>query len=190
MDLVTRVKQILTTPKTEWPVIEGENAPHIKVFTTYVVPLALIPAIAAFIGYGLIGVHSFHSFGWGLRQAITQYITMAGGVYLSAFVINALADNFGAQKNFDKAFSLVAYAYTPMFVGGIFYIYYSLSALAGLAGLYGLYLLYIGLAPMMKQPADKTTSYFVVSLLVLVVVSILLSFVLAAVLIGSAFRYY
>ncbi|GHV23153.1 YIP1 family protein [Bacteroidia bacterium] len=191
MEIVSRIKSILVSPKKEWQTIEAENEPHTKVFTSYVVPLALIPAVAAFIGYGLIGysvlgVH-VHSVSWGIRQAIVQYVAMLGGTYLTAFVINALADNFGAKKDFDRAFSLVAYAYTPMFVAGVFYILPSLSVLASLAGLYGLYLLYIGLQPMMKAPADKQTSYFVVSLIVTVAVSAVLSIVLAAILLRGTY---
>ncbi|MDR0429978.1 MAG: YIP1 family protein [Tannerellaceae bacterium] len=191
MEIISRVKNILTAPKKEWAVIESEHTPHAKVFTAYVVLLAIIPAAAAFIGYGVIGysVLGIHvgSVSWGIRQAIVQYVAMLGGTYLTAFVINALADNFGAKKDFDHAFSLVAYAYTPMFVGGVFYLLPSLSWLASLAGLYGLYLLYTGLQPMMKAPADRQTSYFVVSLIVTVVVSTVLSFVLAAVLLRGTY---
>lgn len=191
MEIASRIKSILVSPKKEWQTIEAENELHVKVFASYVVLLALIPAVAAFIGYGLIGysvlgVH-VHSVSWGIRQAIVQYAAMLGGTYLTAFVINALADNFGAKKDFDRAFSLVAYAYTPMFVAGVLYILPSLSILASLAGLYGLYLLYIGLQPMMKAPAEKQTSYFVVSLIVTISVSAVLSIVLAAILLRGAY---
>jgi hypothetical protein len=193
MELIERIKSILVSPKTEWQTVEAENTPHMKVFTSYVIPLALIPAIAAFIGYGLIGYTVFgvhvHSISWGVRQAIVQYAAMLGGTYFTAFVINALAENFGARKDFDRAFSLVAYAYTPMFVAGVFCLLPSLSWLASLAGLYGLYLLYIGLQPLMKTPADKQAVYFIISLVVTVAVSALLSVVLAAILLsGTYFR--
>ena len=191
MEIINRVKNILTTPKTEWPIIEEENDPHVKVFTTYVVPLALIPAVAALIGYGLIG-HSFlgvhvGSIGWGLRWAIKLYVTMLAGTYITAFVIDALAPNFGTQKDLNRAFSLVAYAYTPMFIAGVFYILPSLAWIAGLGGLYGLYLLYIGLQPMMKVSDDKQTSYFVVSLVVTVLVSVILNTILSAILLRGIF---
>jgi hypothetical protein len=193
MDLVSRVKQILTSPKTEWPVIEAENAPHAKVFTTYVVPLALIPAVASLIGYWLIGTHGLHLFRFGLYHAILQYVLMLGGTYVTAFVIDALAPNFSAQKSLDKAYSLVAYAYTPAMIGGIFYLIPALSSLASLAGLYSLYLLYIGLKPLMKQPEDKTMSYFIVSLIVFVVafavLTLVIGAILGAILIGSASAY-
>jgi hypothetical protein len=117
-----------------------------------------------------------------------QYISMLGGTYLTAFVIDMLAANFGAQKDFNKAFSLVAYAYTPMLVTGVFYILPSLSWLASLGGLYSLYLLYIGLEPIMKVLKEKQTPYFVVSLVVMVVVAVILSVVLTAILLGGAYK--
>ncbi|MDR2811192.1 MAG: YIP1 family protein [Tannerellaceae bacterium] len=186
MEIISRVKSILVSPKEEWQTIEAENAPHAKVFTSYVVPLALIPAIAALVGYGLIS--SVLGIGWGIRQAIVQYVVMLGGTYITAFIINALAENFGAKKDFDRAFSLTAYAYTPMFVAGVFYLLPSLSWLASLAGgLYSLYLLYIGLQPMMKVPADRQTTYFVISLIATVVVSGILSVVFTAILLQGTF---
>jgi len=187
MDIINRIKNVLVSPKTEWTAIEAENMPHAKVFTTYVVPLALIPAVASLIGYGFLRVSVFGIYGgsliaWGVRYAIMQYALMLGGVYITAFVIDALAENFGAKKDFDRAFSLVAYSYTPMFVAGVLYILPTLAWLAALAGLYGLYLLYIGLQPMMKATDEKQTSYFVVSLVVMIVVSAVLSAILRAVL--------
>ena len=193
MDLINRVKQILVSPKTEWQTIDSENDTSVIVLTKYVLLLAAIPAVAAFIGYGVIGYSVFGfrvaSVDWGIRQAIIQYVTMVGGVYLTALVINLLSENFGSKKSFDKAFSLVAYAYTPAFIGGVFNIYYSLSIVASLASIYSLYLLYVGLTPMMKTPDDKRTSYFVVSLLVMVAASVILGLVLAALIIGSAHRF-
>ena len=187
MEIINRVKNVLVSPKTEWSAIEAENEPHAKVFTTYVVLLALIPAVASFIGYGLIGHSVFGvkvggTISWGLRQAIVQYIAMICGVYVTAFVIDFLAENFGAKKDLNRAFSLVAYSYTPMFVAGVFYLLPSLAWLASLAGLYGLYLLYIGLQPMMKVSAEKQTTYFVVSLVVTILVSVILSAILGAIL--------
>ena len=191
MDIINRAKQILISPKTEWPIIDNENDPNMVVLTKYVLLLAAIPAVAIFIGDGLIGysVLGFHvgSISIGFRQAINQYIAMVGGVYITAFVIDLLAPNFGSQKNFDKAFSLVAYAYTPVFVGGIFYIFHPLGILASLASLYSLYLLYVGLVPMMKTPDEKRTSYFVVSLLVMMVAFIVLSKILTVIFIGRGF---
>jgi len=122
-----------------------------------------------------------------IRQAIVQWIAMAGGIYLTAYVINFLAENFGAKKDFDRAFSLVAYSYTPMLIAGIFYLLPALSWLALLAGLYGLYILYLGMQPMMKVPEDKNAGYFVVSLIATIVVMAVILAVLTAILLRSYF---
>jgi len=191
MEIVNRVKNILVAPKVEWATIEAEQDPHVKILTSYLLLLALIPAVSQFIGEGLIGrtvlgIHIGGTVSWGIRQAISSYISMIGGVYLTAFVINLLAESFGSTKNFDKAFALVAYSYTPMCLAGIFHIFPSLSILALLAGLYGLYILYTGLKPMMKTPDEKQTIYFVVSLISVIVVTAILSAVLAAILLSSS----
>jgi len=180
-----RIKQIILAPKTEWDVIAGENAPQSKVFMGYVLPLSLITLVAAFIGYGLIGFSvlgtHFSSISWGIRQAIVQWVVMVGGLYVTALVINLFAETFGAKKNFDKAFSLVAYAYTPMLLAGIFYILPMLSFLVWVGGLYSLYLLYLGLKPMMEAPAQKITTYFVVSLIGMIVATGVISAILTAI---------
>jgi hypothetical protein len=189
--LVNRIKSIVLSPKTEWVAIESENAPWAKTLTNFLL-LAAIPAVAALIGYGLIGQSTFgvrfHSMEWGIRMAIMQYVLMVGGVFITAGIIYLLADTFKSEKNFDRAFALVAWAYAPMCVAGVLYIIPALSWLASLAGLYGLYTLYIGLKPMMKTPEDKATDYFFVSLLVTIAVSAILSSVLSGIIIGSMFK--
>ena len=187
MDIINRVKNILASPKTEWETIEAERLPSAQLLTSYLLLLALIPAAAQFIGQGFIGtttVFGIKTVGitFGLKAAITSYVTIVGGAYLAAWIINMLATSFGSEQNFDQAFALVVYAYTPMYVAGIFYIFPSLGIIALIAAIYGLYLLYIGLQPMMKTPADKTTVYFIVSLVCIVVVSVILTAVLTLIL--------
>ena len=190
MNLINRVKSILLTPKTEWPVIETEQTDVKTLTINYLLLLALIPAIAGFIGYGLIGQNVFGvhigSAGYGLRHAITSLIGTIGGAFLTAYIIDLLAPNFGSEKNFLKSFQLVVYSYTPMMVAGILLIIPTLGMLASLAGLYGLYLLYIGLQPMKKTPEDKKTSYFVVSLIIVILVSIVLSAILSSMVITTS----
>lgn len=189
MNTIQRAKNTLMTPKAEWELISEENSGHVKLLTGYLIPLALIPAIAGFIGYGLIGysVIGIHigSISFGIRQALVSFISTVGGVYLSAWIISFLADKFDSLKSFDKAFGLVAYSYTPMCIAGIFLIYTPLSFLVGLGGLYGLYLMYVGLSPMLKTPAEKKTPFFLVSLLAVALVSVILSAILGAVIISS-----
>ncbi|HVK81859.1 MAG TPA: YIP1 family protein, partial [Verrucomicrobiae bacterium] len=54
--LVDRAKNILLTPKAEWEKISAEPFDLQKLYVGYVVPLAALAAICAFIGTSLIGV--------------------------------------------------------------------------------------------------------------------------------------
>lgn len=192
MNIIERVKNILIKPKDEWEVISRENTPVAKLVTSYLLLLALIPAAAQFIRYGLIGYnipfagHVSGSWSWGIRQAVVSYIATVGGAFISAMIIDMLAPNFASRKNFNKAMELVVYSYTASLVAGIFYLIPGLGFLAMLGGLYGLYLLYMGMKPMMETPEEKLASYFVVSLLVIIGVSIVLSLILGAILLSSA----
>ena len=57
--LIDRVKNILLTPKTEWPVIAGESATVPDLYKNYIVVLAAIPAVLGFIKSSIIGSGAF-----------------------------------------------------------------------------------------------------------------------------------
>lgn len=126
MNLVDRAKNILITPKTEWEVIKNEQTSTADLFTKYVMILALIPVIATFIGQSLIGI-SLGPFGSykvpvsnGLIYAVVYYILSIAGVYLVAFIIDALAPSFGSTKNMDASLKVAVYSYTAAWIAGIF----------------------------------------------------------------------
>ena len=54
--LIARVKNILLTPKTEWPVIAAEPDTTAGLFTRYILILSLILAVAGFLKSSLIGI--------------------------------------------------------------------------------------------------------------------------------------
>jgi hypothetical protein len=184
MNIVDRAKNIIMTPKTEWPAIAAEEPNAAQIVSGYVIPLALIPAVAAILGYGLIGRGMYSSFTWGIAMAIISFVVAVGGVYLTAFVIDYLAPNFGSQKNFGRAMQLVAYSYTPAWVAGILNIVPVLGVLALIASIYGLYLLYLGLPHTMKTPQDKVVVYMVVSIIALIIVYFVLTAILTAIVMG------
>jgi len=49
MSLLTRAKNMILTPKTEWAVIAEEEPNAINVFVGYALPLIIISSAAAFI---------------------------------------------------------------------------------------------------------------------------------------------
>ncbi|HTY57782.1 MAG TPA: Yip1 family protein [Bacteroidota bacterium] len=184
MNIVDRAKNIIMTPKTEWPVIAGEEPVAAQIISGYVIPLALIPAVATMLGYGLIGRGVVSSFTWGIAMAIISFVVTVGGVYLTAFVVDFLAPNFGSQKNFGRSMQLVAYSYTPAWVAGILHIVPVLGILVFIASLYGFYIMYLGFPHTMKTPEDKVVVYMVVAIIVLIVVYFVLTAILTAIVFG------
>jgi hypothetical protein len=183
MNLVDRAKNIILTPQTEWQVIAAEEPSIVQIITGYVIPLALIPAVASIIGWGVIG-RGITSFNFGIASGIVAFGVAILSVYLAAYVIDFLAPNFGSQKNLGRAMQLVAYSSTPGWVAGVLNIVPVIGWLAMLASLYGLYLLYLGLPQMMKTPQDKVPVYLIVAIIVVIVAYVIIGGVLNAILFG------
>jgi Yip1 domain len=187
MNIVERVKNILIKPKDEWPVIEREPGNAQYLFTNYVAILALIPAIAGFIGMTMVGFSIppagkvYIAFGTALLSAIFAYIITFVIAYVVALIIDALAPTFGGQKNFENALKVSVYSYTPFWLAGIFALIPSLAFL-GILGLYGFYLLYVGLPPLMKSPPERSLLYTVTVIVCALVIAIVLGLIQAAIL--------
>lgn len=177
--LVDRVKNILLSPKQEWPVIDGEPGDTKEVFT-YVAILAAIPLIFGLIG-GLILAPVALPF--VIVPVIVGYILAFVVVYLVAMIANALAPTFSGEKHMPSALKLVAYSYTPAWIGGIFNIIPGVGwVIALLASLYSIYLLYLGVPVLMRSPQDKAIGYTIVIILCAIVLSFIIGAVLVAVL--------
>ena len=56
MGIVDRVKNILLTPKAEWPVIAGETPSTGDLLGGYVAPLAGISVLCGFVGSSVVGM--------------------------------------------------------------------------------------------------------------------------------------
>ncbi len=187
--LINRAKKIILQPNAAWEEIKNEQVDVKQLLTTYVLPLALIGAVASIIGYGIIGYNvplfgRVASLSWGISQAIISLLSIFLGILISAWVIFKLGPQHGASVKFEDTVKLVAYAYTPSLVAGIFYIFPSLSILVLLAGIYSLYQLYAGLQPVTGVSDEKKTTYFVISLIVMIAVFFLIRLVLGAIVTG------
>jgi hypothetical protein len=184
MRLIDRAKNIMVTPKTEWDVIAAEATPQKDLITGYVLPLAAVAAVAGFISAVVIGTSvpmlgtARASVVGGLVGAILQLVMAVVGVFIMAFIIDALAPTFGGTKSMPQAFKVAAYSYTPVWVFAIPAMIPYLGVLIGLLGIvFAVYLLYLGLPRLMRSPQDKAAGYTAV----VVVVGIVVGFVVALV---------
>lgn len=195
MDLVSRAQSIILKPKEEWVKIKAETATVSELFTKYAMILAAIPAVAQFIGYGVIGRRipfvGWHRMGFGsaLVYAVFTYVASLASVYVLALVINALAPTFNSQVGMISALKLAVYSMTPGWIAGVLFIIPYLGGLAFLGSLYGLYILYLGFAtPMMETPKEKIMGYTVVTVIVAIVVAVVISLILSGIFITGAYR--
>lgn len=184
--LIARVKTILTTPKTEWPVIDVEPATAKGLYTGYACILAAIPAVATLIGgqvfgHGAFGVTYRPPMIGSIVTAVVSYGLSLVMVYVLALIIDGLAPSFDGVKDRLKALKVAVYASTAGWVAGVFMLLPALAVLGILGGLYSLYLLYLGLPVLMKAPQAKALGYTAVTVIVGIVLSIAVSAVAAAV---------
>jgi len=164
MNLIKRVRNILFDPQSEWAVIDAEPTGIRELYARYVVPLALIPAVAGLIGGSLVGIGVPGvgtvrvSVAAGLFGAMLQFLLLLGFVYVLALVINTLAQFFGGRMDIVAAFKVAAYASTPAWIAGVFAVVPAFAFL-GVVGLYGLYLLFLGLPLLMRARPETAFLY-------------------------------
>ncbi|HUC51102.1 MAG TPA: Yip1 family protein [Xanthobacteraceae bacterium] len=157
MNVMLRVKSILSGPLAEWELIERDTEDPAYILTRYVALLAIIPSLFGFIGASLIGVIARDGATLrtpmvdGLFSAIFGYVMACAIVLIVALFIYVLAPIFGGRRGFDNAFKLAVYSFTPVWLAGIFLLLPGLHFLV-LFSLYGLYLLRLGAPPLVKVP--------------------------------------
>jgi len=179
MNLVERVKNILLQPKSEWEAISAESTSTAELYKSYILPLAAIGPGASILGMSLVGIQlpfvgTFRlPLGSSIAHGVTSYILALLGVFVIAFVIDALAPTFGGEKNLIQALKLSAFASTPSWIAGILMLFPLLSPLALLAAFYGLYLLYLGVPVLMKAPQEKVLGYTAAAIVAAVLVMLL-----------------
>ncbi|TDU26630.1 Yip1-like protein [Panacagrimonas perspica] len=188
-NLLDRARNILLTPKTEWPLIASETDTVSGLYTRYILILAALPVIASFVKMSLIGtgvpifgVSIRVGIGLGLVQAVVTYGLSLLSVYVLALIIDALAPTFGGQKNPVQALKTAAYANTAGWVAGIAVVVPWVGGLIALAGsIYAAYLLYLGLPHTMRTPTDKAGGYTAVVFLIAFVLGIVIASIAGAI---------
>jgi len=184
MNLIERVKNILTTPKTEWEVINGESATPQSLLMGYVLPLAVVSAIGPVLsGLLFAGVFGLKYF---IVTAIIGFVSQIVAYYVTVILVDMLAPSFGSEKDINKSAQLVAFSYTPSFVVGVLSFIPVLGMLISLAAwVYGIYIMYLGMGPLKKTPEDKKVVYLVVVYVILIAIYFVIAAILGAILFAA-----
>lgn len=182
--LAERIQGILLRPSSEWDKIDVEPATTQSLFTGYAMILAAIGPVCSAIGmvvfgFGIPGIATYHASPIGAAvSAVVSYVLALAGVFVVGLIIDALAPNFGGQKNQVQAMKVAVYGSTASWLAGVFGILPALSMLA-IVGIYSLYLYYVGLPKLMKTTPDKAMGYTALVVLCAIVVFIVIGLVTA-----------
>lgn len=180
MDLIERARGMVLNPEATWVTVEQETTDWQKLFVPYLSTLALIPAVATFIAWSVLGFGSFGVFirlpiASGLGLMVSQYAMTLVMVYAWGWFIAMLAPSFGGKADLIQGLKLAVYASTPAMLAGVFGAMPGLSFLTLVGGVYALYLVYLGLPILMKNPPEKSLPYLAVATIVGIVGSLLIS---------------
>jgi Yip1 domain len=164
--LISRIKNIVLSPTTEWPVIAPEPTPAAQLFIGYVAPLAALAAVLGFVRMSLLGVNTAFGgsfkmpIGSGLTYMVMMLVAALLGVFVVGLIINALAPTFSGQRDQRQALKVSAYSLTPALLSSVLSLSPILPTLLQfLAGCYGIYVLYLGLPVVMQAPKEKAFGY-------------------------------
>lgn len=164
MHFIERAKAILLTPDVAWRAIMRDRDRPSDLLMGYVACLAALPAIVNFIGMTVIGyalpggaVARVDIFA-AIMIALFDYAASFAVIALLAVAVNLAAPFFGAARDLDAAFKLVTYAYTPVWLAGIFLLVPGLHFLIVL-GFYGLFLLFKGLPILMRMSEGQAFAF-------------------------------
>jgi len=185
-NLIQRVINIITKPKQEWVTIASEQPNTMKLIGGYALILALIPTLASFIKYGIIGFsfmgYTSRSIASGIQTGLIQLLSAVIGVYLLAWVIDLLAPSFDSEKNFGRSLQLAVYSSTPQWVAGILLLLGTgFSILIMLISLYAIYILAVGMPMIKNTPKEKVVGYVVLTIVAMIVIGLVMALVLAAI---------
>ena len=180
---IDRIKKIILSPKTEWPVIETEPTTTAQLYRGYVIPLVAFSALMSFVRLSIVGIGFWRMpVLTGLAYALVSFAFGLLGLYVFVWLIDMLAPAFSGQRDHRQAVKTAAYAFTPAAIGAVFVLLGALGRPLHLAAaIWGIYLLYLGLPVLMRSPREKAAGYtaavIVCAILLFVVFGIIISVV-------------
>jgi len=168
--LLSHAFGLFTHPEDEWVSIKKEHEHPTRLYVAYVVVLAAIAPICAYI--------STAHFGWSigserliklteisaLQMSVLTYLAMLVGVFALGYAINWMAKTYGAKEEHvpSNGIALAAYSCTPLFLAGFALLYpvpWFNAVVFLAAACYGAWLMYDSLPIVMGIEKERAVMY-------------------------------
>ena len=183
MSLPHRVARLLTDPGHEWPAIAREETDPGTLYRTHIAILAAIPALSILTGLALSGGRYLGAAGiaTAVTAAIVSYAMALALPFATSIALTSFAPKFKSDGSMTDALKLTAYALTPFWLSGVFYVFVRLSPLVVAGGLYAVYLFFMGLSPVLGTPLQQRVPFTLVAVITMVALDIALSWIVGVV---------
>ena len=158
------ITTLLMHPASGWEKIRDAGLSIKECYIKYVIPMALVPPIAAFIGTTQVGWKVGQSdavrltVDSALQISVASFFAMLVVVFVIAKTIHWMAATYDSTQSLASCFSLAAFTATPLFLVGITLLYPMpwFVYLVGLPALgYAVMLLYTGVPVMMDTNKER-----------------------------------
>lgn len=170
---------LFTQPDKAWLEIKKNKYSSRQVFTYYLVPLLFISSLASAFFMG----RQFEELGFDWNQILL--ITFVGSltaIYISGHLLTALAPRFTGSGTFDESISLIAFAYSPVFIASVLSsVHETLQIINVVSIIYMLFIFFKGIPVMMNIPIHKQLGFTIISVMILFLTRLMISAFLAAI---------
>ena len=162
-----RIRNLLLYPTKEWAKIAEESDDQGTIYLRFIVPLLCLWAVATIIGTWIATPRELYSTGYVFYAIFKPLLAYSAGLFLSAFIINALLAQHIGYNDRNRTFALIAYssAIACLIFITVAMIPY-LSELLILS-IYSGYIYWQGLSQIFKTEEQERISYGLLSALII-----------------------
>lgn len=164
-DLLKKLKALLTSPEEGWKMIKSANYSRQEVLGYFLIPLLFLANLSNIY---IAGRQSLQVAFTPSQLFFIAFSSAAISIFVSAWLIAAIAPRFSGESSFDKTISLVAFSYTPVYLASMLASLHEVFQIFNLAAMvYMIFLFHRGIGVVLSVPDFKRTGFTVVSLIIL-----------------------
>ncbi|MFO8235343.1 MAG: Yip1 family protein [Bacteroidales bacterium] len=178
-----RIKLIIASPNEAWDKISTEPNDQNEIITQYAIPIIALGGITTLIGKSAMEAYSVYE---GFMLAISYFLSMLAGLYISAVVISELAPKFESTKDYNASLKLIVYSSTAALCAAVITALHPGLSFIGLFGLYSIYLFWIGLPKILGTPEEKRIGLVLISALIILAITFILNFILQSIFVATS----
>ena len=183
---VNQIKEItqdlLSNPAAGWEKHKNDFSSENQILSEFAAPLIVAGAAATLIKMTLFGGRLTG----GLLLAVLEVIVGLVALYIVSYVTKFVAEKFDGHPTNLDAFRFIALGSSAGWIGKILTVIPYLGALISLVlSLYGIYIMYKGITPCIGVPESKRTIFFIVSGIVVTVITMIFASLISGVVIAT-----